>query len=97
MANEGLTRKPRKGEIIRWPDWPVGKHAVVTATPEGDDDICWIIIRMIGPAESKPTSFIWRHPDGLNKQATIIEDQRRFDANGRYMGSVEEEEAHHAR
>lgn len=63
-----LTRKPRKGDTVRWPDWPVGKTATVVATPEGPDNLCWIAI-----GDSKPQPFIWRHPEGLNTLAELVE------------------------
>jgi len=65
-----LTRKPQKGDLIRWPEWPADKAATVVKTPEGDDTICWTMDR-----DGRSSCFIWRHPEGLNTQAEIVQGQ----------------------
>ena len=60
-----LTRKPRIGDLVRWPDWAVGRVARVSSL---DANLCWISER--GRA-SEP--FIWSFRDGLNKLAEIVE------------------------
>lgn len=69
-----LTRKPRKGDLITWPGWPAGQVAVVTATPEGDSNLCWIAV-----GTGKPAPFIWRFHKGvavvLNQLAEIVEEK----------------------
>ena len=67
-----LTRKPQKGDRVRWPEWRPGRTALVTATPEGADNLCWI--REDGDAQAQP--FIWRHPEGLNTLAEIVSAPR---------------------
>ena len=67
-----LTRKPRKGDRVRWPDWPAHQYATVVRTPEDDNNLCWILQR----GESRPQPFIWKHPDGLNTLAEIVDSSR---------------------
>lgn len=60
-----LTRKPVAGDVVRWAH---GYEAVVERTPEAHEDIC----RIRGVKDGRESSFIWRHPEGLNTQAEIV-------------------------
>jgi hypothetical protein len=60
-----LTRKPQKGDVIRWPHNDTQGVAVST-----EGNLCWIDI------PGRPTEpFIWRHAsdDTLNTLAEIVE------------------------
>jgi hypothetical protein len=61
-----LTRKPTKGDLIRWTHWPKDRTAVVLRTPEGDENLCWI---REGELDAP---FIWRFRDGLNTMVEVI-------------------------
>lgn len=59
-----LSRKPVKGDRVRWPDWKPGRVAIVTRV---EGNLCWI-------QDGDVTDpFIWRFPEGLNRLAEIIE------------------------
>jgi hypothetical protein len=61
-----LTRKPRKGDRLRWPGGPI---YTVVKTPEDHAWICWI--QRDG---MDPTCFIWRFNEGFNTVAEIVEE-----------------------
>lgn len=60
-----LTRKPVKGDVVRWPNWPQGRVAIVQSV---DGNLCWI---REGADESMP--FIWRSQGVLNHLAEFVE------------------------
>lgn len=60
-----LSRKPVKGDRVRWPDWKSERVAVVQSV---DGNLCWI---REGNGESMP--FIWRSQTGLNRLVEIVE------------------------
>lgn len=64
-----LTRKPVKGDRVRWPDWAPGRTALVTAPPDGN--LCWI--KEDDWMQAEP--FIWRNggTGALNPLAEIVE------------------------
>ena len=57
-----LTRKPRKGDTIRWPN----SGSVVTVD-HVDGNICHTI-----DADGKHDLFIWNFRDGMNTLAQIV-------------------------
>lgn len=67
----GLTRKPRKGDKIRWPNW-VGKFVTVLRTPELGETLCYAV----EPNGGKVQRFIWwfDREQKYNELATIIDD-----------------------
>lgn len=62
-----LKRKPRKGDRIRWPDWPPGRFAIVHRV---EDTMCYIEY----PSD-RIAPFIWFFPreNKMNQLAEIIE------------------------
>lgn len=67
-----LTRKPVKGDVVRWPNSKL-TYTVVRTPDENSNDrnLCWIRNNVTG----LETPFIWRHPEGLNTLAEIVEAQ----------------------
>lgn len=62
-----LTRKPVKGDRLRWPGWALGRVATVVTTPADDDYLCWIA------CDDRPVEpFLWRFRDGFNVLAEIV-------------------------
>lgn len=68
-----LTRKPRKGDRLRWPDWKPQRFAVVVRC---EGNLCFI------DEPGRPTEpFIWRFRDGtpeeqLNQLAEIVGEEK---------------------
>jgi hypothetical protein len=61
----GLTRKPRKGDKVRWPHWKAGRVATVNHV---DGNLCWI------DEPGKDTMpFIWNFREGMNTLAEFVE------------------------
>lgn len=65
-----LTRKPVKGDQIRWPKWKQGRVAIVVSTPKSDDDLCWI-----REDEGAAMPFLWRTTRGMNPLAELVEHE----------------------
>jgi len=65
-----LTRKPVKGDRVRWPHWPKDRIAVVVRV---EGNLCWI--REDGSDEAHP--FLWQFPrtQTLNELAELVEPQ----------------------
>lgn len=64
-----LTRKPRRGDKIRWPHWAHGRWAVVERV---DDTLCYI------REGDVVQPFIWLFPreNAMNALAEIVDDDR---------------------
>jgi len=67
-----LTRKPRKGDRVRWPDWPAGRVATVVRV---EDSLCYIEC----PSD-RINPFIWFFPreQKMNELAEIVEESWRI-------------------
>lgn len=67
-----LSRKPKPGDRIAWPPSPYspnGSTGVVIRFDSINENLCW----WQPNDQDKPSVFIWRFSDGLNKLATIAE------------------------
>lgn len=64
-----LTEQPRKGQRVAWRmNGKLTHHATILRI---EGNLCWI--KPDDGSDSAP--FIWRHKEGLNTLAEIIEDE----------------------